>query len=85
MRFRILFALMLLMGMGIQLQAQDVEWLSWEEALKKSKDEKRKFFVDVYTSWCGWCKKMDKSTFGQQEIAEFLNDNYYPVKFNGRT
>ncbi len=59
-----------------------VNWLTWEEAVKKSKVEKRKVFVDVYTMWCGWCKRMDSATFQQPYIAKYLNDHYYPVKFD---
>jgi len=36
------------------------EWMTFEEAIEKSKTEKRKIFIDVYTDWCGWCKVMDK-------------------------
>jgi uncharacterized protein YyaL (SSP411 family) len=60
----------------------NVNWLTWEEAVELNKKEHRKVFVDVYTDWCGWCKKMDKATFQQPHIAEYLNENYYPVKFN---
>lgn len=59
-----------------------VNWLTFEEALEKSKVEKKKIFIDVYTDWCGWCKVMDKNTFSQPEIAKYLNENYYPVKFD---
>ena len=59
-----------------------VKWLTWEEAISLSKHEPRKFFVDVYTDWCGWCKKMDKATFEQPAVADYLNSNYYPIKFN---
>lgn len=59
-----------------------VNWLSFEEALEKSKDEKRKIFIDVYTDWCGWCKVMDKNTFSEPNIAKILNENFYPVKFD---
>lgn len=69
------------LGQSLSGQSQ-VEWLSWEEAIELSKSEKKKIFVDVYTEWCGWCKKMDIATFQQQEIAQYLNENYYPVKFN---
>ncbi|HRG07218.1 MAG TPA: DUF255 domain-containing protein, partial [Cyclobacteriaceae bacterium] len=40
-----------------------VKWITFEEAVEKSKTEKRKIFIDVYTDWCGWCKVMDKNTF----------------------
>lgn len=59
-----------------------VNWMSLEEALEKSKTEKRKIFVDVYTDWCGWCKRMTDSTFTDPFVAQYINDHYYPVKFN---
>lgn len=59
-----------------------VQWMTLEEALEKSKTEKRKIFIDVFTDWCGWCKRMDESTFVNPEVAQYLNDNYYAVKFN---
>lgn len=60
----------------------NVEWLSMEEALAKHEKEPRKIFIDVYTDWCGWCKKMDKATFSHPEIAAYLNEEYYAVKFD---
>lgn len=59
-----------------------VNWLTWEQAMEKNKDEQRKIVVDIYTDWCSWCKKMDKYTFEADNIADYLNDNYYPVKFD---
>lgn len=59
-----------------------VEWMSFEEAIEKSKTEKRKIFIDVYTDWCGWCKVMDKNTFSEPNVAKILNEEFYPVKFN---
>lgn len=59
-----------------------VAWMSFEEAIEKSKIEKRKIFIDVYTDWCGWCKVMDKNTFSEEKVAKILNEQFYPVKFN---
>lgn len=59
-----------------------VKWMTFEEAIEKSKTEKRKIFIDVYTDWCGWCKVMDKNTFNDPEVAEILNSKFYPVKFD---
>jgi thioredoxin-related protein len=60
----------------------DIEWLSWEEAISRNETEPKKIFVDVYTDWCGWCKKMDKSTFKDAQVVESLSDGFYAVKFN---
>lgn len=65
-----------------QLSTAQVEWMTFEAAEAKFQTEKRKIFVDVYTDWCGWCKKMDANTFKQDDIAGYLNDNYYPIKFD---
>lgn len=62
--------------------AVEVEWLSLEEAMEKCKTEKRKIFIDVFTDWCGWCKRMDQSTFVDPSVAQYLNENYYAVKLN---
>ncbi len=49
-----------------QLVSKTVRWLSWEEAIELSKEDPRKIVIDVYTEWCGWCKKMDKTTFAKK-------------------
>lgn len=59
-----------------------VKWYTIEEAIEKNKKEPRKIVIDVYTDWCGWCKVMDKNTFSNAIIAEYLNKKFYPVKFN---
>lgn len=64
------------------VEESPVKWLSFEEAVEKSKIEKRKIFIDVYTDWCGWCKVMDKNTFSEEKIAKILNEQFYPVKFD---
>ncbi len=62
--------------------AEEIRWYSWEEAHQLSQTEPKKVFVDLYTSWCGWCKKMDATTFKNPEVVKYLNQNFYPVKFN---
>ena len=65
-----------------EVRQAKVQWMTLEEALEKSKTEKKKIFIDVFTDWCGWCKRMDESTFVDPAVADYLNNNYYPVKFN---
>jgi thioredoxin-related protein len=61
---------------------ESIKWLTVEEMEKAQKKEKRKVVVDVYTDWCSWCKKMDKATFADPTVAEYVNKNFYAVKFN---
>jgi len=59
-----------------------VNWLSFEQAVAFQNSEKRKVIIDIYTDWCGWCKRMDATTFSDPAVAKMLESNFYPVKFN---
>lgn len=62
--------------------APALKWYTWEEAVELNKTNPKKIFVDVYTDWCGWCKRMDKSTFSDSTVAAYMAANFYPVKLN---
>lgn len=65
------------------LYAQKIEWKTIEQAATtETKTNTRLYFVDFYTSWCGWCKKMDRETFTNPVVAKILNTYYIPVKFD---
>lgn len=66
------------------ISAQKIQWMSFEDAVAMTKNEgnTKKVFIDVYTDWCGWCKKMDKDTFQNPEVAAYMQENFYMVKFN---
>jgi thioredoxin-related protein len=59
-----------------------VKWYSFEDAYKLNKKKPKKTFIDVYTEWCGWCKKMDAETFANPVIAKYMNDHFYCVKLD---
>jgi thioredoxin-related protein len=42
----------------------------------------KKIFIDFYTSWCGWCKVMDKNTFEDSIVATLMIKDFYCVKFD---
>ena len=70
---------------GLAQDISNVKWYSMEEAEKLNKQQPRKIMIDVYTDWCGWCTKMDKETFNHPVIANYLNENYYPVKLDAES
>lgn len=77
-----LIAFVLFALISISTQAQEIKWMSFNEAVTAQKKNKKPIFMDVYTVWCGPCKFLDKQTFKDPEIAKYINENYNPVKFN---
>lgn len=65
------------------LSAQEIKWMTFDEAIAAQKKNPKKIFVDVYTVWCGPCKMLEKNTFANKDVAKYISDNYYAVKFNG--
>ncbi|HEY8400684.1 MAG TPA: thioredoxin fold domain-containing protein [Cytophagaceae bacterium] len=65
--------------------SSDIKWLSYDEAIKLSEKEPRKIFIDVYTDWCGWCKRMDRTTLKDDNVGKYINQYYYPVKVNAES
>jgi len=67
---------------GLSVSAQEINWMSMNEALEAQEKEPKKIFMDVYTTWCGPCKLLDKNTFANKDVANYVNKHFYAVKFN---
>ena len=68
-----------------QEEKAGLKWISFEDAVAKSEKSPRKLLIDVYTEWCGWCKRMDQSTYKDTALIAYINKNYYPVKLDAET
>lgn len=63
-------------------KASELEWKGFDEGYNLAQKKGKIMLVDVYTEWCGWCKRMDKDTYVQSEIIGLINQDYIAVKFN---
>ena len=54
-------------------------------ASEKAKEEDKIIFVDVYATWCGPCKMMDREVFSQEKVAEYYNATFVNAKFDSDT
>lgn len=64
------------------VQAQEIKWVTIEEALELQQKQPKKILMDVYTKWCGPCKLLDSRTFKNKDVANYVNKYFYAVKFN---
>jgi len=80
MKKQVLFIMMILVSAVVS--AQEIKWMSMNEALEAQKENPKKIFMDVYTDWCGPCKVLDRKTFQDERVVKYVNEHYYAVKFN---
>lgn len=81
---RVLLSLVLFVSSLVWSSAQEIEYYSgnWESLLEYAKKKKQPVFVDFYTSWCGYCKKMDRTTFRDTSVTEFVKKNFIAYKID---
>jgi thioredoxin-related protein len=64
-------------------EAEGIHWItSIDELQAKMQQNPKKVYFDVYTGWCGWCKKMDATTFQNPSLIKYMNTNFYAVKLD---
>lgn len=61
------------------------EQTNWQQALEKAKTENKFVFVDFYTSWCGYCKKLKRKTFSDKEVGDYYNKNFINIAIDGES
>ena len=71
-------AIISILCVAFSLNAQEINWITLEDAIEAQKITPKKIFIDAYTTWCGPCKMLDKNTFQNN----YINQHFYAVKFN---
>ncbi len=66
-------------------ETAEIKWLKLAEAEALSKKENKPLLIDFYTDWCGWCKKLDASTYKDPDVIRYVNKYFYPVKFDAES
>jgi thioredoxin-related protein len=80
-----LFVVLLLLWTATAALAADVHWQGWDAGLAAAKGGKRYILVDVYTDWCGWCKRMDREVYARDDIRDYLERHFVTVRLNAES
>ena len=65
--------------------AEKINWITLDQLSIAYTKEPKPILIDIYTSWCGWCKEMDRTTYKNDKLAAYVNAKYYAVKFDAES
>lgn len=74
--------ILLMLGSALCFAQTDFRNISLDEALSAARMENKLVFLDVYTDWCGPCKRMLKEIFPLEQTGEYMNSHFVCVKLN---
>src|SRR4051794_6873121 len=67
---------------GTPARAERVSWfVRYDQAAAASRKSGKPMMIDFYTSWCGWCKKLDRDVYTDSDVCK-LADSFIPLKIN---
>jgi thioredoxin-related protein len=64
---------------------KSIQWLKFKELEAAMNEKPKPVFINFYTDWCVYCKKMDRQVFTNPAVIELINQNYYAVRFNAES
>jgi uncharacterized protein YyaL (SSP411 family) len=65
----------------LQHQHNPVDWYAWgEDAFAKARKENKPIFLSIGYSTCHWCHVMERESFEDEKVAEFLNKHFVSIK-----
>ncbi len=56
-----------------------IQWVGHDEGIARADAEGKHVLIDFYTGWCGFCKKMDATTFRDRRVIDYINDNFVSI------
>jgi thioredoxin-related protein len=63
-------------------RAEEFRWRDWNTGMREAGASKKPVLVDVYTDWCGWCKRMDRDVYARPDVKEYLARTFVTIKLN---
>lgn len=65
----------------LQHQHNPVDWFAWgDEAFEKARKENKPIFLSIGYSTCHWCHVMERESFENEKLAEYLNKHFVSIK-----
>jgi len=58
-----------------------VRWLPWSaDTFARAREESRPVLLSIAAVWCEACQEMDRTTFADSGVAQFINERFVPIR-----
>ena len=64
--------LVVFLFLSIFSHGQEINWITMDEAVERQIKNPKKIIIDMYTTWCGPCRMLDRNTFSNKRLAEYV-------------
>jgi thioredoxin-related protein len=78
----LLFAIVMACGTAASARGESIQWRDWNTGIRDAEASKRPMLVDVYTDWCGWCRRMDKDVYARPDVRDYLSKRFVTVRLD---
>lgn len=79
---QIAFTTIAILSLASAVSADEIRWKDVTSGMQEGKQSHKYVLVDIYTDWCGWCKRLDRDTFTNPDLVRFVRDKFVSVKAN---
>lgn len=69
----------------LSVRGYAISWITIEEAEGRLQQQQKPILIDLYTTWCGWCRQMDRRTYSNKKVSQYLTDKFYTVRIDAET
>jgi thioredoxin-related protein len=77
-----LFIILSLYFTPAMAENKEIQWQPYDTGMKMIKEQNKKGFLHFYTDWCTYCKIMNKQTFVDPKVIDYLNNNFISIRVN---
>src|SRR5438270_6582809 len=64
---------------------EKIQWMKLDDITVKIRQENKPVLIDLYTDWCYWCKVMEKKTYSNSKVINYINEHFYSARMDAET